>query len=370
MSEKTQGLQEPQIQGQPTPRLDANDPFSQFESPNFDFNPLNEAVKERSYTKPNIDPAMLEGDLDEPTFDAPSFDDMQGPSVGGGMEDAGGSEPDAFANPALNDLDAKDKRAATAQMVDTVLDGYERLTGLANNLVQIPEDKVGNMVASGELNPNIRIPIDSQGNTISVPEFVDEFNQETSEAITTTEDFKETVRPAMNRVFAKRGLAMTDEQFLMYHFGMDLATKGIMVVQLRRKVSGIFDMLKEQSVGMPRATAKATVKKAPVVQTAPEPEPTPEPPKAPKPKVRVMKDPFDSVDSVTSASTRSIEPEDSFVIPEPKAAGAPDFGNPEILSQLEQLSEEAPKQKKSTTTKTATAKTPMGRKRGRPRKNA
>lgn len=360
MSEET--LQ-PEV-AQPAPQ-DPNDPFSQFESPNFDFNPLDESVKERSYTKPNIDASLLEGELEEPTFEAPSFEDMSSPEVGGAPD----REPDAFANPQLNDLSDKDKKYATAQMVDTVLDGYERLTGMANNMVQIPDDKVTKMVASGELNPNLRIPIDAMGNTVSVPEFVQEFNEQTEEAITTTEEFKEKVRPAMNRVFAKRGIGMTDEQYLLYHFGVDLTTKAITVMSLRRQVNGIFDMLKEQSEGMPKARPQAAKQTPKAEAPTPRTEPTPEPPKPPTPKARVVADPMDSVEGITKETTmQSIQGDDSFVIPEPKAQGAPEFGNPEILAQLEALSEEAPKEKAAK--KTTTAKKPTGRKRGRPRKNA
>ena len=101
-----------------------------------DYNPLGESVKERSYTKPNIDGANLEAEIEEPTFVPPSFEDLEEPT---GFES---QEEQPFANPALNDLDDKDKRYATEQMVDVVLDGYEKITGLANNLVQIKEKKV------------------------------------------------------------------------------------------------------------------------------------------------------------------------------------------------------------------------------------
>ena len=40
---------------------------------NPDFSPFDEPVKERDYTKPNIDASQIEGELEEPTFEAPSF---------------------------------------------------------------------------------------------------------------------------------------------------------------------------------------------------------------------------------------------------------------------------------------------------------
>ena len=121
------------------------------------------------------------------------------------------------------------------------------------------------MYAEGEINPGIQIPIDGAGNTVSVDEFVQEFNSQTSEAIKTTPEFKETVRPAMVRVFEKRGIGMTDEQFLLYHFGVDLATKSITIFALRRQMSSIFDMLRDMSGTMPtpEPQPKAKAKPAP-----------------------------------------------------------------------------------------------------------
>ena len=161
-----------------------------------DYNPLGESVKERSYTKPNIDGANLEAEIEEPTFVPPSFEDLEEPT---GFES---QEEQPFANPALNDLDDKDKRYATEQMVDVVLDGYEKITGLANNLVQIKEKKVQEMIAKGEIDPRTRIPIDTSGNSVSISEFVQDYNEQTAEAIQTSPDFKKKVRPASTPVYS------------------------------------------------------------------------------------------------------------------------------------------------------------------------
>lgn len=290
-----------------------------------DFNPLGEAVKERSYTRPNIDPSSFSGELEEPVFEAPSFDDFDNaPNSQMADEDPG------FANPSLNNLDNKEKRYATEQMVDTVLDGYERLTALGNNLVQVKESKLKRMYAEGEINPSIQIPIDGQGNTVSVDEFVQEFNSQTSEAIKTSPEFKETVRPAMIRVFEKRGIGMTDEQFLMYHFGVDLATKGITIFALRRQMNSIFDMLKEMSGSTP-----------------PPPQPKP---KAPRPQAReevYVPDPTPPNAPDEDVDVRvKITDSDPFRRGVPTFEGDPTFGDPNVLKELERLSEETPKPKK------------------------
>lgn len=294
-----------------------------------DYNPLGESVKERSYTKPNIDGANLEAEIEEPTFVPPSFEDLEEPT---GFES---QEEQPFANPALNDLDDKDKRYATEQMVDVVLDGYEKITGLANNLVQIKEKKVQEMIAKGEIDPRTRIPIDTSGNSVSISEFVQDYNEQTAEAIQTSPDFKKKVRPAMVRVFEKRGIGMTDEQFLMYMFGTDIVQKGAVVVSLRNNVSGIMNMMKELSQQRMATQAPPPPPAAPKQETPPPAPSTPEP-------------------------VEYYEPEEEVVGFEdngPTFDGAPEFGDPAILSELERLSEE----------NKAASEAPK-RKRGRPRK--
>lgn len=294
-----------------------------------DYNPLGESVKERSYTKPNVDGANLEAEIEEPTFVPPSFEDLEEPT---GFES---QEEQPFANPALNDLDDKDKRYATEQMVDVVLDGYEKITGLANNLVQIKEKKIQEMIAKGEIDPRTRIPIDTSGNSVSISEFVQDYNEQTAEAIQTSPDFKKKVRPAMVRVFEKRGIGMTDEQFLMYMFGTDIVQKGAVVVSLRNNVSGIMNMMKELSQQRMATQAPPPPPPAPKQETPPPAPSTPEPVEYYEPEEEVV----------------------GFQDNGPTFDGAPEFGDPAILSELERLSEE----------NKAASEAPK-RKRGRPRK--
>ena len=307
-----------------------------------DFNPLADSVQERSYTRLKIDPNSNLGELEEPMFEAPSFEDFDD-----APNDQDGKGEPGFANPSLNDLDNKEKRYATEQMVDTVLDGYERLTGLGNNIVQVKDSKLKRMYAEGEIDPNIQIPVDSQGNTVSVDEFVKEFNSQTADAIKTTPEFKETVRPAMIRVFEKRGIGMTDEQYLMYHFGVDLATKGITIFALRRQMSSIFDMLKEMSGNTPVAPTQPKAKARPE-RSRPSQEYQAEP----------------EIESILDEDVDvkvKVKDSDPFKRGVPVFEGDPTFGDPDVLKQLEKLSEEAPRPKKDPSKSTG--------RRGRPPKN-
>ena len=48
-----------------------------FETFDNEWNPLDGPVKQRNYTKPNISDATVITNFDEPTFEAPSFEDLE-----------------------------------------------------------------------------------------------------------------------------------------------------------------------------------------------------------------------------------------------------------------------------------------------------
>jgi hypothetical protein len=141
-----------------------------------DYDPLMEPVKERSYTKPKVEGGAMLEDLEEPSFAPPSFDDLDAGDAGPQSD----AEP-ASANPYMNDLSGKEKKMASEQLVDAVLTGYEGLHKIANQVVRINPDEIQEMIATGEIDRNLELPL-PDGNTMSVPEFVDSFNEQAGEA--------------------------------------------------------------------------------------------------------------------------------------------------------------------------------------------
>ena len=117
------------------------------------YSPLDEPVKQRDYTTPNIDTSNLEAELEEPVFNAPNFEDF----------DSESQEPNSF-NPAIENLDKKEQMYATEQMVDTVLDVYDKAHILANRTVKIKEEKIAEAMEDGEISPSLEVPIDERGN--------------------------------------------------------------------------------------------------------------------------------------------------------------------------------------------------------------
>lgn len=318
------------------------------------YSPLDEPVTERAYTTPNIDSSKLEAELEEPSFNAPNFEDFN-------TEE---SEPNSF-NPAIDNLDKKEQAYASEQMVDTVLDVYGKAHILANRVTKIKEQKIADAMENGEISPNLEVPIDEQGNTLGLIEYVQEYNSQLDDAIKLEDDFVEKVRPPMIRVFQKKGLAMTDEQFLLFAFGSDIVTKGAMIYQLTKQNKKLFDMWKEQSVSVPKPTKAKTPE--------PQPQPSSEQPSTTQPKtITKLDDVFQEPEEFTAESMVSDMmggKEQSNFENISQAEGMPTFGDPDILKELDKLSKQETPNIIDVTPEKEEEEKPKKKKRGRPRKN-
>jgi hypothetical protein len=316
------------------------------------YSPLDEPVTERSYTTPNIDSSKLEAELEEPSFNAPNFEDFN-------TEE---SEPNSF-NPAIDNLDKKEQAYATEQMVDTVLDVYGKAHLIANRVTKLKEQKIADAMESGEISPSLEVPIDEQGNTLGLLEYVQEYNSQLDDAIKLEDDFVEKVRPPMIRVFQKKGLAMTDEQFLLFAFGSDIVTKGAMVYQLTKQNKKLFDMWKEQSAYTPPK---------PTQKTKAEPTQSTEQSSTTEPKtITKVDEVFQEPEEFTAESMVSDMmggKEQSNFENTTQSEGMPTFGDPDILKELDKLSKEETPNIIDVTPVEEVEK-PKKKKRGRPRKN-
>jgi hypothetical protein len=227
-----------------------------------DFSPLNAPVKQRAYTQHHVTDAQVLGDLEEPTFQPPSFNDF----------DDGGAEPEQERpfNESYSQLDGKEKTMGAKMMVEMTLDLYEKGCGFLGKLPEISEGKLDRLIAEGEIDSEIQIP--TEGGDLGVKEFAREYNDSIKDAFSVSDEFKEKVRPPLERVFKKRGIGMTDEQLLLYYFGMDLGTKGVQAFMLRKTANGIIDSLKENTLAIretqiPRPKQETQVKQEPVANT-------------------------------------------------------------------------------------------------------
>jgi hypothetical protein len=324
-----------------------------------DFSPLDAPVKQRSYTQHKIySDADVVPDLEEPTFQAPNFSDFDEATP------EAEKEPEKPFNEAYSELDGKEKTMGAEMMAEMTLDIYEKGCGFLGKIPEISEQKLDKLIAEGEIDGDIQLPTES-GN-LGVKDFAVEYNASIKDAFEVSDDFKEKVRPPLIRVLKKRGIGMTDEQLLAYYFVTDLGTKSAQAFMLRKTANNILDSLKENTLAMRESQ----------IQRPTTPTPTPSAPKT-EPSV----DYYEEISEVEESVVRkpkakpktNLEEQIQYFEPEEETvfsnlsdkggfkeeyvapSGMPQFGDKDILSKLEQLSEEPTKpvraRRKTTTTR-------------------
>jgi hypothetical protein len=226
-----------------------------------DFSPLDAPVKQRSYTQHHVADTQVFDDLQEPSFQPPSYNDFD--------EEAEAEQERPF-NQSYSELDGKEKTMGAKMMAEMTLDLYEKGCGFLGKLPEISEGKLDRLIAEGEIDPNIEIP--TEAGSLGVKEFAREYNDSIKDAFSVSDEFKEKVKPPLERVFKKRGIGMTDEQLLMYYFATDFGAKGVQAFMLRKTANGILDSLRENTLAIreqntynrtPRPTAETEVKQEP-----------------------------------------------------------------------------------------------------------
>ena len=257
-----------------TPNQDPVEKYSQSGGEN-EYSPFDIPVVEKEYRKPKVNASFEEisAPIDEPTFEPIPLDLDNGSMDDGGSTKGGGfSEPQgepSFFNPQMNDLSDKEKNQASEQLADIILDGYEKLHELGNHVIQIKERKLRKLEKEGKISTSMQIPYDAEGNTISVQEFVNDYNEQVSTALKVEPEFKAEVKPPLVRVLAKKGAGMTDEAFLLTKFGMDLVPKMVIIGSILRSQKEMLEMWGEMYQG----SNGEPVKPNPIQREQPQPEP-------------------------------------------------------------------------------------------------
>jgi hypothetical protein len=241
-------FQIPNLEGEPQKFNDTAKNFSD------DFNPLDDVVNEKPYSQPNFtkDANLLNQDIPVPKYDSPNLGDedaykeinKENSTSSGG--NGGGAQESEPINPTLNDVSSEDKKMAAKHMTNLIIDGYEQINNFANTFVQFKESKINKLVEEKEIDLNLPIVYD-YGTEITAKDYIKEFNNQTKNTFVVTEEFKSEVKPVLQRVLEKRGAGLSDEQFLIYAFGKDIALKGITAYQLSKQMSDVINSLKENT---------------------------------------------------------------------------------------------------------------------------
>jgi hypothetical protein len=346
---------------------------------NDDFSPLDAPVKQRAYTQHKMGDAQEMGELEEPSFQRPSFADLDGSAE----EEA--SEPERPFNPSYNELDGKEKTMGAEMMAEMTLDIYEKGCFYLGKIPELSEAKIDKLIAEGEIDPSIQLQ--TEAGQMPIKEFAVEFNDSIKEAFLVSDEFKEKVKPPLMRVFKKRGIGMTDEQLLAYYFVTDLGAKGAQAFMLRKTTNSIIDSLRENTMAM-RENQMNSPRPQPQTQpqqqyqeTPPVYEPSTDDVSYTDNIAEVMQEPVSRTRRKPERSTPKtnldeqltyFEPEEQGVYSNLKdnggftddfkdVAGMPQFGDPAILSELERLSGNEPS-KPVRKRRTTAVKKPRGKK--------
>ena len=240
------------------------------------FNPLDEAVNEKAYSRPNVNTSGAEftKPIEEPRYAPPPMEKKKLYE-----EQAKPKEP---INPDLKELPKKDKEMAASQMAKMIIQGYSWAHDLANKGLMISERKLNKLQEEGEINLQAMIDYDF-GRKMRAGEFFQEWNSQIMKdggVLQVSEEFKEEVTPVLERVLAKRGIGLTDEQMLMYMFGKDIAAKGLIFFQMKGQMNYMIQSIKNATVGQ-----YAPPPPPPPQQSQPQPQPEPEFQPEPEPEV-------------------------------------------------------------------------------------
>ena len=223
------------------------------ELPKPSYNPLMDNVNEKPYSSQGITAStdQLKYAIPEPMYQPQSVGSRENPyktiQNGGAMSSPGADRGDGDTiNPSMNPLADAEKKEGAKHMAKLIVDGYEQAHVFVNSALQFNPSQLRKLEAEGEIDLSIPIP-DGYGNTVTAGGFIQEFNEQSKDALTVSPAFKKEVTPILERVLAKRGAGLTDEQMLIYLFGKDIAVKGVIFYQMKTSMGDMIDVIKQQT---------------------------------------------------------------------------------------------------------------------------
>ena len=286
-----------------------------------DFNPLDEAVNEKEYTKHNVkvNPNDFNTDIPEPSFTPP-------PMTGGLTQEEKSSKPkekEPF-NPQVKDMSKKDKQMASKRVADMCMTAYKWLNKFADSQLQFDERKIAKMEMEGEIDLNVEIPI-SPTVSMSAGEFIQEYNEQSKNTIVVTKEFEDEVMPVLIDVLEEEGITMTKKQELAYLIGKDVAIKGFMGYQNYKVKKDTLKMLVELNKNI-KASNVANIPVQPQPSYTPPPQQTYTAPPQEQYQEQVYTKPHDPVNNVNdfvnemtggiNMNNENYQPKTDFPMPE------------------------------------------------------
>lgn len=213
--------------------------FSEPEEISSSFNPLDEPINEKSYTRPNVsfDPSEIGADIPEPVFTPPPLEAKK--------EEKKERKPIEPFNEQLNDLPNKEKSASSEHLAEMILQGYELLCTLVEGAAKFSNRKIRKLELDGDVDFNLQIQV--KGVVVTLREFVDEFNSEVDGSFSVSQDFRNQAKPVLVRILQKKGIGLTDEQLLLMMFSKDIIVKSMVFFDIKSRMNDVIEAMKTQT---------------------------------------------------------------------------------------------------------------------------
>jgi hypothetical protein len=217
------------------------------------YNPLLDNVNEKPYSVQSISvpQEQLSSGIPEPTYQPQSISSRQNPyktiREGGSMSNSPTEDvKEKSFNPSVNEMPTQEKKEGAKFMAKMTMDGYEQLHVFGNMLLQFSPKKLAKLESEGEINLSIPIP-DGYGGTITAGQFIQDYNEQSKDALSVSPAFKKEVMPLLERIYAKRGVSLTDEQMLGFAVGKDALSKIVIVFQMKSAMGDMMDLMREHT---------------------------------------------------------------------------------------------------------------------------
>lgn len=229
-----------------------------------EYNPLNEPINEKPYTRPNvsINQNDLKGDIPEPDFTPPPLGSQVDPfeeEVINTKKSQQSSKPQPKprpepVNPELIGASKKEFNKSAKTLAEMGMSGYEMLCKIANNYVKISDTKIQKLVREDKISLSMQVPYDGY-NTMSVDELFKEFNEQQEDLLTVDPEWKEETMPVLITVLEKRGLGATPENHLAFLVAKSVGTNVMILTsaltqkkQLINSLTMLYDQNKAQNI--------------------------------------------------------------------------------------------------------------------------
>ena len=139
------------------------------------YNPFAESVEEREYRSVKVATSPMIGDIDEPRFERPSFEDLVNENKQQVEEEGVGGAENSFAQEEIQNLPPKQQEDAAKGLVEQALGLYTLGCKGLGALGKIKESKVDDLAKEGIIDMSIKVPIDPY-TTVTIPDIINGFN--------------------------------------------------------------------------------------------------------------------------------------------------------------------------------------------------